>query len=415
MSRARLLRVGCFVTLLSLTGMAHADDVEQAKAHFAIGARAYEANQFAIAIDAFEEAYRLAPRPAILFSIAQAHRRNYYAGRVDRDLLSSIDYYRRYIKDDPQGNRVGEALTALADLEPLAARVTPSAEGTDSTAATAAPATTSSTARLLIAPSVQGATARVDNGTAIPLPNRIDVTPGKHSVTIEAVNHLPERREVDVGAGESFAIDVKMVQKPALLQPEVGSGIRVYVDGRFLATTPLPKPLEVSAGVHTISLAQRGYDPVSKQMTLRPGETQTIDAKFQASTQRINSYLLFGVSGGLMIAGGVFTGLAVTSENTATRIERRARSENISADDRQQHEDAISDRDTQSALAVSLFSGGVAFGITATLLYLFDQTEPEVAPAPPAPEAPREEPKLEIGVLPSFTPNSATVDLLGRF
>src|SRR5512139_3732457 len=116
-------RIGCIAALsfgLLAGREAHADDVAQAKTHFAVGARAYEERKFRVAIDAFEESYRLAPRPAILFSIAQAYKRQYYEGRTDRDLSQAIAYYRRYLKDEPNGKRAGEASAALGDLEPIA-------------------------------------------------------------------------------------------------------------------------------------------------------------------------------------------------------------------------------------------------------------------------------------------------------
>ncbi len=409
--RARLL-VALAVVLLGTARPALADDVSQARAHFSIGARAYEANQFGVAIEAFEEAYRLAPRPAILFSIAQAHRRRYYAERSDDDLLRSVDYYRRYIKDEPKGNRVGEALTALADLEPLAARLQsePAAPpGSEQPAAAK-----SNNARLLIAPSVNGAVARVDGGAPVELPNRIDVTPGRHSVSIEASGYQPERREVEVGAGESFAIDVRLMQKPALVQPHVGAGVRVYVDGRFAATTPLARPLAVPAGRHAVSLARRGHDPVSLDLELRPGESRAVNADFSPSTQRVTSYALFGVSGVLLIGGGVFTVLALDQENTASDVEERATTGNISSTERDDHEHAIELRNTYRNVAFVGFGGALAVGTTATLLYVLDQPEPEgrVAPAPRSGE-PETEPALELGIAPLLSPNVAGLGVWG--
>jgi len=388
-----------------------ADDVAQAKAHFAIAARAYEANQFGVAIEAFEEAYRLAPRPAILFSIAQAHRRRYFAERQNDDLLRAVDYYRRYLKDDPQGSRVGEALTALGDLEPLAARLggEPAAPAVEQPAAAKG-----SSARLLIAPSVKGAVARVDGGAAIALPNRVEVAPGRHSVEIEATGYQPERREVEVGAGESFAIDVRLLQKPAFVQPPADAGVRVYVDGRFAATTPLAGPLEVPAGLHAISLARRGHDPVSFELELGPGESKPVDADFSPTTQRVTSYALFAVSGALLVGGGVFTGLALEEENTASDIEDRATSGNISFAERDEHEEAIERRDSYRNVAIGAFAGALATGTTAALLYVLDQPEPEVVPArAPSPREPAEKPDLELGFAPLIAPDLAGLGVWG--
>lgn len=60
---------------------ASADDVEQAKTLFNAGAQAFNVGKFSAAIQAFDAAYALAPRPAILFSLAQAQRRQYFVDR----------------------------------------------------------------------------------------------------------------------------------------------------------------------------------------------------------------------------------------------------------------------------------------------------------------------------------------------
>ncbi|HEY3236002.1 MAG TPA: PEGA domain-containing protein, partial [Polyangiaceae bacterium] len=333
--------------LLGATELARADDVQQAKAHFSIAARAYEANQFRVAIDAFEEAYRLAPRPAILFSIAQAYRRQYFAEQQRQDLSQAIAYYRRYIKDDPKGKRVTEAVSAVADLEAVAARI-----GLDPNAREApVKAPESRGARLLVAPSVKGATARVDQGSPVELPNRIDVKPGKHTVVVEASGYQAERREIDIGPGESFALDVRLLEKPATVKPLVDEGVRLFVDGRFAATTPLVKALELPAGPHTISMSRRGHDPVSMQHDLNAGEFKSISADFSASSQRVTSYVLFGIAAAATVTGGVFTGLAFAEQKTATNLEDLASQGNLTTSQREQHEEAIRRRNLNRGIA----------------------------------------------------------------
>lgn len=418
MNDRKLFACLSFALALSLGGNAWADDVAQAKAHFAIAARAYEANQFGVAIEAFQEAYRLAPRPALLFSIAQAHRRKYYADQSNEDLRHGIEFYRRYIKDDPNGRRVDEALMALGELEALAARLNVTAPQPDLATLpgqSLQPEQPKSTlARLLIAPSVKGAVARVDGGPAVQLPNRIEVTPGRHSVLIEAADCLPEQREVEVGAGESFAMDVRLTQKPALVQTRVEDGARIYVDGRFTTTSPLPKPLEVVAGSHTVALTQNGRDPLSFEVTLRPGESKVLDAQFSTSAQRVSSYVLFGVGSALLVTGGVFTGLALHQESEAKDLQQRLGQTNLSLDERNQHEHAIELRDTYRTVAIGTIAGGAAVGITATLLYLFDHPEP-TAPAPPRPTTPQREENsdLDIAVAPILTPTTAGLSVAG--
>jgi hypothetical protein len=45
-------------------------------------------------------------------------------------------------------------------------------------------------------------------------------------------------------------------------------GARVTVDGRFRGTTPLPAPLLLTAGPHTLVLTRDGYKPAKKTVII---------------------------------------------------------------------------------------------------------------------------------------------------
>lgn len=407
----RLAPLATLAIVLLTTRAALADDVDKAKAHFAIAARAYEQNQFRMAIDALEEAYRLAPRPSVLFSIAQAYKRQYFVDRQSPDLTKAIAHYRRYLREDPQGKRAGEASQALMDLEPIATRL--GLEISDAPPEAKGPRP----ARLHVMPSVQGATARLDGGKRIALPTSIEVTPGKHTVLIEARGYKPERREVAVGPGESFPLPVPMVEKPALLKLDVDDGVRVYVDGRIAATTPVAKPVEVAPGAHAISLALPGHDPVSMQVDLGRGEARPIAADFSASGQRIGSYVMIGLAVTAAIAGAITTGLAVSEEQSALDIEALATTANITPEQRTDQEDSIARRNLFRGLAFGSFSGAAALGLTGLLMFVLDDREPDALPAPsPSRErTPADKPDMEMGVAPLVGPGEAGVSAVVRF
>src|SRR5439155_20339287 len=89
----------------SVSFVARADDVDKAKMFFNAGAQAYSVGQFAPSIAAFEEAYKLAPRPAILFSLAQAQRKQYFVDHKPYLLERSVENFRKYVEQVPQGGR----------------------------------------------------------------------------------------------------------------------------------------------------------------------------------------------------------------------------------------------------------------------------------------------------------------------
>ncbi len=398
----RRLLLAAFAAGALWAGDVRADDVAQAKTHFQIGARAYEERKFRVAIDAFEESYRLAPRPAILFSIAQAYKRQYYEGRADRDLTQAVAYYRRYLTDDPKGKRAGDAGAALADLEPVVTKL--GLEEKPAAPLVEEPGKVRP-ARILIAPSVKNATARVDGGPAVELPNRIEVTPGKHTVIVEAEGYVPEQREVDLETGESFPLDVRLVERPGLLAIDVEDGVRIYVDGRVTATTPLARPLEVTPGPHAISLARRGRDPISVAVDLRAGQTQPLQAELATSAQRVTSYVFFAAAGLVTVGGGVLTGLAFVEQGRAQDIDEKAGQGTITEAERIEHEDALVMRDRYRAGAIAGLAGGAALGVTGALLYVLDDSEPSAVPLAPRRDeepTPIEKPDIDIAIGPGF-------------
>ncbi len=81
-----------------------------AKAHFKQGRAHQQAGSFDAAIGEYLEAYGLAPRPELLFNIAQCHR---LAGHAE----PAIEFYRRYLADAPEGAAADESRTHVASLQ----------------------------------------------------------------------------------------------------------------------------------------------------------------------------------------------------------------------------------------------------------------------------------------------------------
>lgn len=101
------------------------EDLDRAKTFFQAGAQAYAVGQYNVAVQAFEQAWELAPRPAIIFSMAQALRRQYFVDRKQENLERAINLFRQYLEMVPDGGRKVDAVQALSELEPLAAHLAP--------------------------------------------------------------------------------------------------------------------------------------------------------------------------------------------------------------------------------------------------------------------------------------------------
>ena len=82
----------CWLLLVFVPALALAEQgADEARRYFEAGKQAYEAEQFAAAALAFDEAYRLEPRPAILFSLAQAHKAMVGGDLADAALRARFD------------------------------------------------------------------------------------------------------------------------------------------------------------------------------------------------------------------------------------------------------------------------------------------------------------------------------------
>lgn len=105
--------------------LAAADDDPRARARTLTreGLRAFEDGRYATAIDAFEEAYALAPLPALLLNIAQAHR-------LDGDCRAALAHYLKYLRLEPASQHQGEVATRIDEMQACIDRGAPPATPT---------------------------------------------------------------------------------------------------------------------------------------------------------------------------------------------------------------------------------------------------------------------------------------------
>jgi hypothetical protein len=297
MRRAHLA-AGLAVLLLPASARAGDDALGQAKTYFSAGAQAYDAGRFSAAVQAFQQAYALAPRPAILFSMAQAERKAWFVDKRVDDLKHAIEHYHAYLSQIPTGGRRGDAADGLAELEPLASRVTQ-----EPTAPTA-PAAEAKT-RMMVTSSTSGAKASLDGGPATEVPLIDDVTAGKHHVHLSADGYFDEDRDAIAAAGSLAAIDVVLREKPALLSIQLDASAAIAVDGRPIGSSPLARPLELPAGTHLVTITKNGYEAFSHEITLERGKPSSMAASLRTTGQRTTAWVFFCAGGVGLLTGAV--------------------------------------------------------------------------------------------------------------
>ncbi|MCC6646579.1 MAG: PEGA domain-containing protein [Polyangiaceae bacterium] len=400
----RARRLGLALALAA--SMARADgELEQAKTLFNAGAQAFAAGQFPAAVQAFEESYKLTPKPAILFSMAQAERRQYFVDKRAEWLRRAIEHYRTYLEQVPKGGRRADAAQALAELEPVAARL----EGQPAAPPVAAQAAET---RLMVSTPTKGAEVWVDGQRASELPLIDVVKPGKHSLRVAAPGYFDETREVVAVQGGLVAVDVALRERPATLTIIAPRGAAVSLDGRPQGVTPLP-PLEVAPGAHAVTLTLNGHHAHTEEIELSRGESRELRTGLSKTGQRKASYAVVAVGAGGLLAGGVLTYLALDrqkqAEDTLTTLETR----NVDPHKLDAYDKDRSARDRYRTGAFIAYGAGAAVLTVGALMYAFDQPSVTAPRERPRPQAPVDGPKIEVGGL--VLPGAAAATLRGSF
>lgn len=410
MKRSLLLLAALSLTtpVLLSAERAHAqskEDLDKAKALFNAGAQAYSLGQYLPAIQAFEEAYKIAPKPAILFSLAQAQRKQYVIDKDPTRLEAAVKGFRQYLAEVASGGRRADAVQALSELEPLLDAM--KAKGMP--APTAAPPVKPA-ARVMVTSPTTGAVVSLDGASTSEAPFIGEVKPGKHTVVVSAKGHDDEKREIQVLDGGLVAVDLTLKEKPALLEIRAPSGAEITIDGRVVGVAPLAAPVPSTHGRHFVAVMKNGSLAWTKEVDLVRGESQKLDPQLATSAQRTASYVVLGFAAGAIVTGGVFTVLALGKQSDAQGVLDEKAVGNISPSRLADYEDARAARDRWKMGALIGFGVGAALATTGILLFAFDRPKTpamELEPSKPGPTKEPPKPSMEATVVPIVSPGFA--------
>lgn len=102
--------------LISPSVAGAAPDTTGARSAFAEGERAFKLGRFDVAIGAYERAFELDPRPAFLYNMALAHRRQFEVDHELPHLLRARELYRNYLLLDEKTARRAAIEQLIAEL-----------------------------------------------------------------------------------------------------------------------------------------------------------------------------------------------------------------------------------------------------------------------------------------------------------
>jgi tetratricopeptide (TPR) repeat protein len=229
-------------------------------------------------------------------------------------------------------------------------------------------------------------------------------------------------------------------------------GAAVFVDDFIESTTPLEKPVTLTAGIHTIVVKKPGFEPFRKEFTLVGGETRTLTIELEAvaaaqppaaqppveaaatdagggpspvdqpppKTVKPKRWLWAGLGSGaaLAAAAAVTGGLALKKRNDM----RDAAGACDATMTRSDCPDAYAYRDEARSLVIAtnvLWGVAGAAALTGLVLFIVDKPKPagegSGSPAPPKTSKNGRAPIVIAPMLPGAGPAGAGFQALFRF
>lgn len=355
------------VTALFALLLLAATPEDPARDLYVAGSEAYRQGQYDVALRAFEEVLRVDPRPAAMFSAAQAHRLQFFVDQELEHLERSVTLYRQYLEAAPDGGRRSHAARHLATLTPLLERRRAAELGD-------APEEPE-VSRIIVSSKVEGAVAVVGDSDPTPIPAGFEVEPGKHRVRVTAPGYEPAVLDTVAVAGSVVALNPVMTPTPGTLTVRAPDGARVRLDGREIGRSPLPSPLVMPPGSHVVAVTDRGRNAFVRQLDVGRGEALAVDAELSVTNQRYAAWAALAAGGALLIGAGATYAVTVGKERDAEALEDRLATQGLTVAEATRYRELEDDRDGLAQVTTGLGIGAaVALG-TGLVLWIFDEPD----------------------------------------
>ena len=404
-----MIRAAIILTIV-LVSTAHADR-KNAERHFNRGERAYRAQKFLAAAQAFEAAYKELPAPELAFSAAQAYRRQYRVDPSHTEYVElAIKYSELYLKEVKTGGRTGDAADSLDDMKAELRHLEKTGKlGKIKTDSAPVIAVSVEFADRQLAPTKlreidDARPAQADlpakvtiDGTVV-VPDELNaVKEGDHVIRAEAEGYKPVEKRVKVIAGVPAYEQLVLEPLPAKLAIETEAGATVIIDGRGVGEAPLP-PIEVSGGTHVVTVLRSGRKAAAREVTVERAQSAKVSIELEPTLRR-RSVKWVAILGVVCVATAATTTGGALYWNAQARdklelLQKGDQDPQVLAD----YESARDLRD-QSVGGIWLTGGAtVAVGLAAAWLYYFDSPSAE-----------------GVKVVPTASANAAGAVISGRF
>lgn len=214
MARSRFSALGLLTLLLGATSMASAQDEAaraQAREQFGAGVQRYEAQNYQGALEAFQEAYRLAPHPMVRVNMANCYEQL-------RRPLEAMHHFERFLAESPSASRQQrrEVETALRRLQQQIGEL-----------------------QLSIAPDGARVTIDAAETRRAPILEPVRLSAGTHRVEVRLDGYRSERRELEIVGGQTVRVSIQL-ERGDDSRPAVAAAVAPARRPPPAAETPAP-------------------------------------------------------------------------------------------------------------------------------------------------------------------------------
>ncbi len=299
-----LFAVAFAIAALALPAFAESPDaLRKAQAAFDQAQNDYIAGKYDEAAQGFQDAYAARPFPQFLYNVGASF---HMKGKKTSDVAAygkAVEFYRRYLKEEPQATDKAKVEKAITVLEAEIKRLQDIAAGAGSAAGSAAPPQASPSQEVeqlgdvkvrglvVIVTEPQNATIYLDDKkkgafATTPWSGSLE---GEHKLIIEKQGYKPVETVIAADPTKLVQVISPLSQEFHLGWIKITSnvpGADIYIDDKSVgavAKTPLSPGQNIEPGKHTIWISAEGYDEYSETVEIFPGKTKEIHANLKGS------------------------------------------------------------------------------------------------------------------------------------
>ncbi len=106
-----------------------------------------------------------------------------------------------------------------------------------------------------------------------PLNEAFFLTAGFHSIELKNPNYKTYLRRIELNDGQTDTLRVTLLPQSGALELRVHPWAKVYIDNAYYETTPLTKPIALTAGIHVLRYENPNFAAIRDTVEIISGET----------------------------------------------------------------------------------------------------------------------------------------------